>query len=71
MVVSIAQIGIAAVMDKVDKLPIFGDFFELIGVAVVAAYTYRYITDPAERWVRVLSGDTVSCASRLQEANAL
>ena len=33
----------------VDKLPFFGDFFELVGLAVLATYSYRYITDPSER----------------------
>ncbi|KAG1655235.1 hypothetical protein FOA52_007967 [Chlamydomonas sp. UWO 241] len=47
--VSVAQIAIGAVMDKVDRLPFFGDLFELIGVAVVGAYAYRYFSDPAER----------------------
>jgi hypothetical protein len=36
---------------QVDRLPFFGDLFELIGVAVVGAYAYRYFSDPAERWV--------------------
>jgi hypothetical protein len=33
----------------VDKLPFFGDFFELVGLAVLGTYAYRYITDPSER----------------------
>lgn len=41
--------AIGATMTVVDKLPFFGDFFELVGLAVIATYTYRYVTDPSER----------------------
>lgn len=36
-------------MDAVDRLPFVSDLFELIGVAVVATFTYKYVTDPSER----------------------
>ena len=48
--------GVASVTGKgeimmavIDKMPFFGDFFELVGLAVLATYTYRYVTDPTER----------------------
>ena len=47
--VVIAQIALGATMGVVDKLPFFGDFFELVGLAVLATYAYRYVTDPEER----------------------
>lgn len=47
--VVVAQIAIAATMDAVDRLPFFGDFFELIGVVLSSVYAYRYISDPSVR----------------------
>ncbi|KAG1668315.1 hypothetical protein FOA52_011212 [Chlamydomonas sp. UWO 241] len=49
LAVSIAQIAIGAAMDKIDRIPIFGDLLELIGVVVVAAYAYKFFTSPEER----------------------
>ncbi|GAX84735.1 hypothetical protein CEUSTIGMA_g12157.t1 [Chlamydomonas eustigma] len=47
--VIVAQLAIGATMSVVDKMPFFGDFFELVGLAVVGTFSYRYITDPSER----------------------
>ena len=51
LAVTVGQIAIGATMDTIDRLPFFGDLFELIGVAVVATYVYKYVTDPSERCV--------------------
>ena len=48
--VVVAQVAIGATMSVVDKMPFFGDFFELVGLAVLATFTYRYVTDPSERY---------------------
>ncbi len=45
----IAQVAIGATMNVIDKMPFFGDFFELVGLAVFTTFAYGYITDPSKR----------------------
>ena len=48
----------------VDKIPFFGDFLELVGLAVAGTYGYKYVTDPTERAsVKATFDDLVSAVT--------
>jgi hypothetical protein len=41
----------SSVIDAVDRLPLFGDLFELIGVVFSGWFIYRYLIFKPDRWV--------------------
>lgn len=47
--VVVAQIAIGATVDAVDKVPIFRETLQFIGLAVSAVFAYKNFSDVSER----------------------
>ncbi|MEW5308451.1 MAG: hypothetical protein WDW38_000411 [Sanguina aurantia] len=45
----IAQLAIGATVDSIDKIPLFKQFFEVVGLAVALYTAYNYTVEPTRR----------------------
>ena len=46
--------ALSGLVDRVDRLPFLGGFFELVGLVVTGWFTYRYLTFAPDRFGALL-----------------
>ena len=52
----------SGLVDRVDKLPFLGGFFELVGLLVTGWFTYRYLTFAPDRCIFHILQSEIFCS---------